>query len=82
MCVRRGAPEVMTMKQPKVEKRTLCPLAGFQECRGEQCMIWDDNWQICSLHSGSLYSGVRAAVCDAGVEVIGHYGDRFGDDRR
>ena len=70
------------MKQPKVERRPLCPLAGFAECRGEQCMIWDDDWQVCSLNNGSLYSMVRTAVCDAAVEVIEHYGDRFGDDRR
>ena len=70
------------MKQLKVEKRPLCPLAGFQECRGERCMIWDDDWRVCSLNNGSLYSMVRTAVCDAAVEVIGHYGDRFGDDRR
>ena len=75
------------MSQPKNECklepcRSLCPLAGFAECRGESCMLWDDNWQVCSLSSGSLYSGVRVAVCDAAVEVIGHYGDRFGDDRR
>ena len=61
------------MKQPKVEMRPLCPLAGFQECRGERCMIWDDDWQICSLNNGSLYSMVRAAVCDAAVEVMGEY---------
>ena len=57
------------MKQPKVEKRPLCPLAGFQECRGERCMIWDDDWRVCSLNNGSLYSMVRAAVCDAAVEI-------------
>ncbi|MBR2800153.1 MAG: hypothetical protein IKE04_04655, partial [Oscillospiraceae bacterium] len=55
--------------QPKVEKRPLCPLAGFQECRGERCMIWDDDWRVCSLNNGSLYSMVRAAVCDAAVEI-------------
>ena len=70
------------MKQPKVEKRPLCPLAGFAECRGERCMIWDDDWQVCSLNHGSLYSMVRAAATDAAVEVIGHYDRRFGDDRR
>lgn len=74
--------EVMTMKQPKVEKRPLCPLAGFQECRGERCMLWDDDWRVCSLNSGSLYSTVRAAATDAAVEVIGHYDRRFGDDGR
>lgn len=57
------------MKQPKVEKRPLCPLAGFQECRGERCMIWDDDWRVCSLNNGSLYSTIRAAVCDAAVEI-------------
>ena len=57
------------MKQPKVDKRPLCPLAGFQECRGPQCMIWDDDWRVCSLNNGSLYSTVRAAVCDAAVEI-------------
>ncbi len=67
------------MKQPKVEKRPLCPLAGFAECRAEQCMLWDDDWRVCSLHNGSLYSMVRAAATDAAVEVIGEYrgeGDR------
>ena len=59
------------MKQPKVERRPLCPLAGFAECRGERCMIWNDDWQICSLNNGSLYSMVRAAVCDAAVEIAG-----------
>ena len=59
------------MKQPKVEKRPLCPLAGFAECRGERCMIWDDDWRVCSLNNGSLYSMVRAAVCDAAVEIAG-----------
>ena len=57
------------MKQSKVERRPLCPLAGFAECRGEQCMIWDDDWRVCSLNNGSLYSMVRAAVCDAAVEI-------------
>lgn len=57
------------MKQPKVERRPLCPLAGFAECRGERCMIWDDDWRVCSLNNGSLYSMVRAAVCDAAVEI-------------
>lgn len=74
--------EVMTMKPPKVEKRPLCPLAGFQECRGERCMLWDDDWRVCSLNSGSLYSTARAAACDAAVEVIGHCDRRFGDDGR
>ena len=67
------------MKQPRTEKRPLCPLAGFAECRGERCMIWDDDWRVCSLNNGSLYSMVRAAVCDAAVDVIGEYrgeGDR------
>ncbi len=58
------------MKQPKVERRPLCPLAGFAECRGERCMIWDDDWRVCSLNNGSLYSMVRAAVCDAAVEIM------------
>ncbi len=70
------------MEQPKVEKRTLCPLAGFAECRGDQCALWNDDWRECSLSCVSLYSGIRSAMCDAAVEVIGHYGDRFGDDRR
>ena len=70
------------MKQPKVEKRPLCPLAGFQECLGERCMLWDDDWRVCSLNSGSLYSTARAAVTDAAVEVIGQYDRRFGDDGR
>ena len=64
------------MKQPKVERRPLCPLAGFAECRGERCMIWDDDWQICSLNNGSLYSMVRAAVCDAAVEIGEAKGER------
>ena len=67
------------MKQPRIEKRPLCPLAGFAECRAEQCMLWDDDWRVCSLNNGSLYSMVRAAATDAAVEVIGEYrreGDR------
>ncbi len=60
------------MKQVKREARPLCPLAGFAECRGERCMIWDDDWGVCSLNNGSLYSMVRAAVCDAAVEVMTH----------
>lgn len=59
------------MKQEKRETRPLCPLAGFAECRGERCTLWDDDWAVCSLSSGSRYSGVRAAVCDAAVEVMG-----------
>ena len=70
------------MKQPKVKKRPLCPLTGFQECQGERCMLWDDDWQICSLNHGSLYSTARAAATDAAVEIIKHYGSRFGDDGR
>ena len=58
------------MKQPKVERRPLCPLAGFAECRGDRCMIWDDDCRVCSLNNGSLYSMVRAAVCDAAVEIM------------
>jgi hypothetical protein len=68
------------MWKPKVEKREmwrpLCPLAGFKECMGKQCMIWDDDWQICSLNNESLYSMVRAAVCDAAVEIAGAEGAR------
>ena len=67
------------MKQEKRETRPLCPLAGFAECRGERCALWDDDWTLCSLNYGSVYSSVRAAVCDAAVEVIGEYrgeGDR------
>ena len=63
------------MKQEKHEARPLCPLAGFAKCRGEQCMIWDDDWRVCSLNNGSLYSMVKAAVCDAAVEVMGEYGE-------
>ena len=59
------------MKQPRIEKRPLCPLAGFAECRAEQCMLWDDDWRVCSLNNGSLYSMVRAAACDAAVEIAG-----------
>lgn len=71
------------MKQTKVEKRSLCPLAGFQECRGERCMLWNDNWRVCSMNGGILlYSTVKAAATDAAVEVIGHYDRRFGDDGR
>ena len=63
------------MKQEKREARGLCPLAGFAECRGERCALWDDDWTVCGLSSGSRYSGVRAAVCDAAVEVMGEYGE-------
>lgn len=70
------------MKQPKVERRPLCPLAGFQECRGERCMIWNDDWRLCSLNYGSLYSSARAAATDAAVEIVKHYGSRFGNDGR
>jgi hypothetical protein len=59
------------MKQVKRETRPLCPLAGFAECRGERCALWDDDWTVCGLSSGSRYSGIRAAVCDAAVEVMG-----------
>jgi hypothetical protein len=59
------------MKQEKRETRPLCPLAGFAECRGERCALWDDDWTVCGLSSGSRYSDVRAAVCDAAVEVMG-----------
>ena len=62
------------MKQVKREARPLCPLAGFAECRGERCALWDDDWTLCSLNSGSRYSGIRAAVCDTAVEVMGEYG--------
>lgn len=61
------------MKQVKREARELCPLAGFAECRGERCALWDDHWALCSLSSGSRYSGIRAAACDAAVEVMGVY---------
>lgn len=62
------------MKQEKRETRPLCPLAWFAECRGERCALWDDDWALCSLSSGSRYSGIRTAVCDAAVEVMGEYG--------
>lgn len=58
------------MKQVKREARGLCPLAGFAQCRGERCALWDDHWALCSLSSGSRYSGIRAAACDAAVEVM------------
>jgi len=60
------------MKQEKHEVRSLCPLAGFAECRGERCALWDDDWTLCSLSSGS-----RAAAVEG--EVMGEYrgeGDR------
>ena len=59
------------MKQEKHEARGLCPLAGFAECRGERCALWDDDWMLCSLSSGSRYSSIRTEVCDAAVEVMG-----------
>lgn len=59
------------MKQVrKHEARPLCPLAGFAECRGERCALWDDDWALCSLSSGNRYSSIRTAVCDAAVEMI------------
>jgi len=63
------------MKQEKREARGLCPLAGFAECRGERCALWDDDWTVCGLSSGSRYSGVRAAVCDAAVDVMKSMGE-------
>ena len=67
----------------KAEPRTpLCPFAGFKPCHGEQCSMWDEDWRICSLNNGSLYSNIRAAVCDAEVEVIKSYDHKFSDDRR
>ena len=59
------------MKQERREDRPLCPLAGFAECRGERCALWDDDWTVCALSSGSRYSSIRAGVCDAAVEVMG-----------
>lgn len=59
------------MKQEKHEARLLCPLAGFAECRGERCALWDDDWTVCALGSRSRYSSIRAAMCDAAVEVMG-----------
>jgi hypothetical protein len=44
--------------------------------------LWDDDWTLCSLNYGSLYSSARAAATDAAVEIIKHYGSRFGDDGR
>jgi len=61
------------VKDTRCEARGLCPLAGFAECRGERCALWDDDWTLCGLNSGSRYSAVRAAVCDAVVEVMGEY---------
>lgn len=58
------------MKQVKREAQGLCPLAGFAQCRGERCALWDDHWALCSLSSGSRYSGIRAAACDAAVEIM------------
>ena len=68
--------------EPRPDLRPLCPFAGFKPCRGGDCMVWDDDWKLCGMNPGSMYSTVRCAVCDAAVEVIGEYGDRFGDDRR
>ena len=75
------------MTQPKNERKVdrlppLCPLAGFRECRQGRCALWDDDWTLCSLNYGSLYSSARAAATDAAVEIIKHYGNRFGDDGR
>ena len=63
------------MSDVRCEARPLCPLAGFAECRGERCALWDDDWTVCALSSRSRYSGIRAAVCDAAVEVMGEYGE-------
>lgn len=68
-----------TNKRKAEPRAPLCPLAGFRECRRRQCALWDDDWTLCSLNYGSLYSSIRVAVCDAAVEVIGEYrgeGDR------
>lgn len=77
----------MKVKQQTNERKAeprapLCPLAGFRECRRDQCALWDDDWTLCSLNYGSLYSSVRAAASDAAVEIIKHYGSRFRDDGR
>lgn len=71
------------MNQAKTKRRPVCPLAGFGlSCIEERCALWDDHWALCSLSSGSRYSGIRAAVCDAAVEIVKHYGGRFEDDGR
>jgi len=70
-------------RKVKPEPRApLCPLAGFKACVNERCALWDDDWRLCSLNYGSLYSSARAAATDAAVGIVKHYGIRFGDDGR
>lgn len=64
----------MTKRQnDKKRPARLCPLNGFKPCVMDACMLWDDDWMICGLNPGSMYSSVRSAVCDAAVEVATHY---------
>ena len=63
----------MAKSNRKPEPIPLCPLAGFSPCHRQHCALWDDDWKLCSLNYGSLYSSVRAAACDAAVEVAREY---------
>ena len=70
---------MMAKSNRKPEPIPLCPLAGFSPCHRQHCAPWDDDWKLCSLNYGSVYSSVRAAACDAAVEVVKEYvGDRKG----
>ena len=63
----------MAKSNRKPEPIPLCPLAGFSPCHRQHCALWDDDWKLCSLNYGSVYSSVRAAACDAAVEVVREY---------
>ena len=63
----------MAKSNRKPEPIPLCPLAGFSPCHRQHCALWDDDWKLCSLNYGSVYSSVRAAACDAAVEVAREY---------
>lgn len=70
---RAQAPYRYKDREPERADGILCPLAGFAPCRKAKCAWWDDDWLLCSVHYGSVYSSIRSATVDAAVEVAKEY---------
>lgn len=50
----------------------LCPVSR-KACLAGSCMLWDEDWECCSMHAMSLHNQIRTAITDAAVEISGAY---------
>ena len=66
-----------TLAVDSEEVAPLCPMTR-KSCLLRGCMLWDGDYDTCSMSPLSLYHQTRNAVTDAAVEIMKAYGD----DRR